>query len=114
MNCLFCRIITGEIPANIVFEDENFLAFRDLYPKAPVHVLVIPKQHIESLAHITAADQALLGEMTLLLKDLAHQLNLQEGFKITVNTGKSGGQEIMHLHYHLTGVPVNLTGQPGK
>lgn len=105
MSCIFCKIVQGEIPAQKVFENDNFIVFHDLYPKAPVHVLVIPKKHIESLAHLTAEDAPLMGELTLLLKDLADTLNLTEGFKIAVNTGKGGGQEVFHLHYHLTGNP---------
>lgn len=106
MSCIFCKIVSGEIPANKVFEDENFIAFHDLFPKAPVHVLVIPKKHIESLAQVQADDTALLGEMTYLLQNLAKQLKLNDGFKVTVNTGKGGGQEVFHLHYHLTGTPT--------
>jgi len=106
MSCLFCKIVTGEIPANKVFEDENFVVFHDLFPKAPAHVLVIPKKHIESLAHVQAEDSVLLGKMTLLLQDIAKQLKLSDGFKIAVNTGKGGGQEVFHLHYHLTGTPA--------
>ncbi len=105
MNCIFCKIIKGEIPAQKVFENENVIVFHDLFPKAPVHVLVIPKKHIESLAHLTPTDTTLMGEMTLLLQDIAKQLNLHEGFKIAVNTGKKGGQEVFHLHYHLMGSP---------
>lgn len=104
--CLFCKIATGNIPSRKVFENEKFLAFHDLYPKAPVHVLVIPKKHIESLAHLSDEDATLIGELTLLLKDIAKTLQLHDGFKTTVHTGAGGGQEIFHLHYHLTGQPV--------
>lgn len=106
MSCIFCKIVEGEIPAKKVFENEHFMAFHDLFPKAPVHVLVIPKKHIESLAHLTEEDSNLMGEFTLILKDIAKTLNLHNGFKIAVNTGKGGGQEIFHLHYHLTGTPA--------
>lgn len=105
MDCIFCKIVAGKIPATKIFENDQFIAFNDLYPKAPVHVLVIPKKHIESLAHLTTEDVSLIGELTLLLKDLAKQLNLHEGFKTSIHTGKAGGQEIFHLHYHLTGTP---------
>ncbi len=107
MTCIFCRIIKGEIPAQKVFENEDFLVFNDLYPKAPVHVLVIPKKHIESLAHLKPEDGPLMGKLMLLLKDLAEFLNLKAGFKIAINTGHGGGQEVFHLHYHLTGNPKN-------
>ena len=106
MSCIFCRIIAGEIPAKKVFENEQFIVFHDVYPKAPVHVLVIPKKHIESLAHLDATDLTLMGELTLLLPVLAQDLNLKEGFKVAVNTGTGGGQEVFHLHYHLMGSPV--------
>ncbi len=103
--CIFCKIAQGEIPAKKVFENENFIAFHDLYPKAPLHVLIIPKKHIESLAHVTPEDAVLLGEMTLLIKDIAKDLKLLDGFKVQIHTGKGGGQEIFHLHYHLLGTP---------
>jgi histidine triad (HIT) family protein len=104
-NCLFCRIIRDEIPAKKIFEDADFLAFYDIYPKAPVHVLIIPKKHIESLAHLEETDTLLIGKMTLLLKKLAHDLKLTQGFKTQIHTGKGGGQEVFHLHYHLLGSP---------
>lgn len=105
MPCIFCKIAAGEIPCKKIFENHDFIAFHDLHPKAPVHVLVIPKKHIESLAYLEADDAALMGKLTLLLKNLAKELNLTDGFKINVNTGKGGGQEVFHLHYHLTGHP---------
>lgn len=107
MSCIFCRIIAGEIPSKKIFENERFIAFHDLYPKAPVHLLVIPKKHIESLAHLNAEDASLMGELTMLLPRLAQELNLEDGFKVMVNTGKGGGQEVFHLHYHLMGNPIH-------
>ena len=105
-DCLFCKIIAGDIPCKKIFEDSQFLAFYDIHPKAPVHALVIPKKHIESLAHLEESDTLLMGEMTLLLKKLATQLHLDNGFKIQVHTGIGGGQEVFHLHYHLLGHAV--------
>ncbi|MCX7122914.1 MAG: HIT domain-containing protein [Gammaproteobacteria bacterium] len=104
-NCLFCKIIANEIPCKKVFENSNFLAFHDMHPKAKVHILIIPKKHIESLAHLKVEDTLLMGELTLLLQNLARELNLTNGFKTQIHTGEGGGQEVFHLHYHLLGTP---------
>lgn len=104
-SCLFCQIIKGHIPSSILFENEEFIAFHDLHPQAPLHILVLPKQHIASLAHLKTQDLPLIGRLTLLLPEIAHSLGLKEGFKTIVNTGSAGGQEIFHLHYHLLGWP---------
>lgn len=104
-NCLFCKISLGELPCNKVYEDNDFLVFHDLHPKAPVHVLLVPKRHIQSLAHLEDRDQVLMGKLTLLLQKVALTLNLTAGFRTIVNTGKGGGQEVFHLHYHLLGTP---------
>ncbi|MDF2939947.1 MAG: histidine triad nucleotide-binding protein [Gammaproteobacteria bacterium] len=100
-NCIFCKIVKGEIPSKKVYEDELFMAFYDLYPKAKTHVLVIPKQHIESLAHLSSQDAELMGKLTTLLPKLAKELGLHDGFRTIVNTGAGGGQEVPHLHYHI-------------
>lgn len=105
MSCIFCKIIDGSIPAKKVYEDDKILVFHDIHPKAPVHVLVVPKQHIESLAHLTSAHGDLIAYLTLKLKDIAQELKLHDGFKTTVHTGAGGGQEVMHLHYHILGQP---------
>ena len=104
-DCIFCKIAAGGIPAETVFENNEFIAFRDLHPKAPVHILVVPKQHIASLAHLQTDDAALMGLLTLLLPEIAKTLGLNNGFKTLIHTGEGGGQEIFHLHYHLTGTP---------
>lgn len=101
--CLFCKIIAGEIPSDKVYEDEYLYAFKDIYPKAQVHVLVIPKQHIESLAALTDEDAALMGHLTLVLPKIAAALGLAEGFRTIINTGRGGGQEVFHLHAHILG-----------
>ncbi len=108
-NCLFCKIIRGEIPCKKIFEDADFIAFHDIHPKAPIHALIIPKKHIESLAHLEAEDTLLMGQLTLLLKKLAQDLGLSHGFKVQINTGIGGGQEVFHLHYHLLGSPTSAT-----
>lgn len=105
MDCIFCKIINGSIPCKKVYEDNEILVFHDLHPKASVHVLVVPKVHVESLAHLDASHENLIGHLTLKLKDIAQLLNLKDGFRVGVNTGKGGGQEVFHLHYHLLGNP---------
>jgi histidine triad (HIT) family protein len=105
MTCVFCKIVDGSIPSNKVYEDAHIMAFHDLHPKAPVHVLVIPKIHVESLMHLTAEHHALMGDLTLKLPEIAKKLNLKNGFRIAVHTGALGGQEVFHLHYHILGQP---------
>jgi histidine triad (HIT) family protein len=104
-DCLFCKIVAGDIPANKVYEDETILAFKDIAPKAPVHILVIPKQHIRSLSEITAQNSATVSHLTLMLKEIAHAQGLEKGFKVVVNNDEFGGQEVPHLHYHILGDP---------
>ena len=100
---IFKRIIDREIPADIVFEDEKALAFRDVSPQAPTHVLIIPKQEIASLASAADADSALLGHLLTVARQLAKQLGLDGGFRIVINAGPDGGQSVDHLHVHLLG-----------
>ena len=102
-DCIFCRIVAGEIPGRKVFEDDELLAFHDVNPVAAVHVLIIPKRHVDSLAHCTVEDAAMLGRIQLLAVRLAAELGLEEGFKTVINTGKGGGQVVFHLHAHVLG-----------
>jgi len=103
-SCLFCRVVGREIPADIVLETENTIAFRDIAPQAPVHVLVIPKEHVESLATLPDNSEALLGELMAAVSDVAHIERLKDsGFRTVLNTGSDGGQEVMHLHAHVLG-----------
>ncbi len=102
-DCLFCKIAAGEIPAEIVFEDEQVVAFKDIYPKAAVHLLLIPRQHIVSLDELEPAHDALIAHMIRLLPKLAKDQGLDDGYRTIVNTGPGGGQEIFHLHLHLLG-----------
>lgn len=102
-NCLFCKIINGEIPSEKVYEDEEILAFKDIHPKAPVHILVIPKKHIASAIEIEEQDEALIGKMFIVIKKLAKEFGLENGYRIVNNCGSDGGQEVMHLHLHLLG-----------
>ena len=102
-DCLFCKIARGEIPSRKVYEDDEVFAFHDTHPVAPVHFMLIPKQHIVSLLEAEAAQQALLGKMLLLAPQLAREQGLQHGFRTVINSGKGGGQEVFHLHIHVIG-----------
>ena len=104
-SCVFCRIVAGELPASVVYEDDVIMAFKDQHPEAPVHVLVIPKKHIASLAHLQDEDAGLMGHLMFKLPELAVSQGMAQGFKIRINTGLAGGQEVAHLHVHLTGRP---------
>jgi histidine triad (HIT) family protein len=104
MDCVFCRIVAGEIPADIVYQDKALLAFRDINPQAPTHILIIPKSHIASLADITAKHQALMGRIILLARDLAETEGTSYGgYRLSVSTGADGGQLVPHVHFHLLG-----------
>ena len=109
---IFKRIIDKEIPAQIIYEDDQCLAFHDVTPQAPTHVLVIPKKGIESLAHLTDQDQALAGHLLLVVGKLAQQLGLSAGYRVVANTGGDGGQSVPHLHFHLLG-GRQMTWPPG-
>ena len=101
-NCLFCKIIKGEIPSAKVYEDEEILAFKDINPAAPIHILVIPKKHITSLAHLEKEDEAIVGKIYGVINKIAEEQGVKEtGYRVIVNCGKDGGQEVMHLHVHL-------------
>lgn len=100
---IFGKIIRREIPAAIVYEDDLCLAFKDVNPQAPVHVLIIPKQPIPQLAAATSEDQMLLGHLLLTAKDLAVTLGLEKGYRLVINNGENGGQTVYHLHLHLLG-----------
>lgn len=104
-DCIFCKIARKEIPSNLVYEDETVVAFKDLEPQAPVHVLVIPKKHIESLLALTDEDKALVGHILAdVVPQLARELGVAEkGFRVIANTGEEGGQSVKHLHFHLLG-----------
>lgn len=101
-SCLFCKIVAGQIPSQKVYENDRIVAFADLYPKAPTHLLVVPKKHLPALYSATPRDQELLGEMLLVGKELAQQSPLGEnGARFIINNGEWGGQEIDHLHLHV-------------
>ena len=102
-DCIFCKIVAGDIPAEIVHEDEQVIAFRDINPKARVHLLVVPKAHIASLEELGPEHDGLMGHIMRLLPQLACREGLEHGFRTVINTGKGGGQEVFHLHVHLLG-----------
>ena len=112
-NCAFCKIISGLIPAQIIFEDEDIIAFKDIHPITPTHILVIPKKHIESIDKIDISDTNLLGKMVIIAPDLAQQYQLSEtGYRLVFNTGPDAGQSVFHLHLHLLGgrkMPFHFT-----
>lgn len=103
-NCIFCKIINKEIPSNIVYEDNEILAFRDINPAAPVHILVIPKKHISSLVDLKEEDELVIGKIYTVINKIAKQEGIEEkGFRVIVNCGEDGGQEVKHLHFHILG-----------
>ena len=101
--CIFCQIAAKTLPAKAVYEDEQVLAFHDIHPKAPVHLLLIPKKHIKSLMEVESSDASLISHLLLQLPILAKAQGLHEGFRTHIYTGRKGGQEIDHLHFHLLG-----------
>jgi len=102
-DCVFCRIVARESPADIEYEDDAVVAFRDIYPKAPVHVLIVPKRHIASLAELAAGDAELMGRCLLAARAIGEAKGLAErGYRVTVNTGPEGGQVVYHVHFHFT------------
>ena len=104
MDCLFCRIVAGEIPADVVHQDERAVAFRDINPQAPVHVLVVPRDHLESLDEAALSDEALLGHLLRVAARVANDQGLSEGgYRTVINTGAGAGQSVFHLHLHVLG-----------
>lgn len=103
MDCIFCKIVAGEIPSKKVFEDDSVLAFHDIDPKAPKHILVIPKKHLASLAEAQPGDVALLGHLLASASAIAREHGLGKGYRVVISTGPEGGQTVDHLHLHLLG-----------
>jgi len=104
-NCIFCKIVAGQIPSKKAYEDEHVLAFHDINPWAPVHVLLIPKQHVATLADVGPEHQEVLGRILVLAPRLMKDLGVTNGFRTVINTGADGGQEVWHLHVHAYGGP---------
>lgn len=104
MDCIFCKIIKGEIPAKIVYQDKDIIAFNDIHPRAPIHQLIIPKKHIATLNDLTEDESALAGHMLLTARRLAAKANIEKsGYRAVFNCNSDGGQEVFHLHLHLLG-----------
>ena len=103
-DCLFCGIVEGKIKANVVYQNERVIAFRDISPKAPVHILIIPRKHVISVLDVEASDHALVGEIFQVAGRLAREQGIADsGFRVVVNSGPDAGQSVFHLHYHLIG-----------
>ena len=104
MDCIFCQIVSGEVPSDIVYQDEEVIAFHDIKPQAPVHLIIIPRRHIPSLAHLSQADLSLVGHMVGIANQLAKREGVAEsGYRLVINCGEEGGQLVPHLHLHLIG-----------
>lgn len=103
-DCIFCKIINKEVPSTIVYEDEDVIAFKDIHPVTPVHILVIPKKHISSLVKLKKEDEAVIGKIYSVINKIAKQEGiLDKGFRVIVNCGEDGGQVVKHIHFHLLG-----------
>lgn len=101
-NCVFCKIIKGEIPSEKVYEDDEILAFKDINPVAPIHILVIPKKHIETLLEVTEEDSKLIAKIYMAINKIAKDLGIEkDGFRVVANCGRDSGQEVMHIHFHM-------------
>ena len=111
MDCLFCKIVAGEIPSNKVYEDDDMLAFRDISPEAPCHVLVVPKKHIGSMDEINAENSAVIAKIFEKIPEIARLGGATNGYRVLSNCGKDGGQTVMHLHFHVLGgveLPIHV------
>lgn len=103
-DCIFCKIVAKEIPSQTVYEDDSILAFNDINPVAPVHILIIPKKHIQNINDLTEQDEQLIGKIFTVIKKLAAEMEVANtGFRVVTNIGSDGGQEVEHLHFHLIG-----------
>jgi histidine triad (HIT) family protein len=107
-DCVFCKIVAGKIPSRKVYEDDDMLAFHDINPVAPVHFMIIPKEHVDSLAKVTEKHAAVLGRMLVKAGRLAREQGAAEGFRTIINTGRIGRQDVYHLHIHIIGGPDPL------
>ena len=112
-DCLFCKIVNNEIPAELIFEDDRIVAFNDINPQAPIHILIIPKEHFASLNDIPEEKKDLMGHILLRARQIAQNLGIQEnGYRIVLNTARDSGQEVFHIHFHLLG-GRRMTWPPG-
>ena len=113
-DCIFCKVVRGEIPSSKVYEDEEILAFHDIRPVAPVHFMIIPKKHIPSLGDVQQEDRDILGDIMILAGQLAREQGSTDGFRTIINTGKVGRQDVYHLHVHIIGGNQPLPGMIQK
>lgn len=114
MDCLFCKIVAGEIPSTKVYEDEKILAFRDIAPEAPVHVLVVPKEHIDSVDAVNASNSAVVAHIFEMIPKIALEAGAANGYRVITNVGEDGGQSVKHLHFHILGgtkLPIHVLGE---
>ena len=103
-DCIFCKIVKGDLPSEKVYEDENVLAFKDINPEAPIHILIIPKKHIENILDLKEEDKDIINDIFVAINKIANELEIEkEGFRIISNCGENAGQEVMHLHFHMIG-----------
>jgi histidine triad (HIT) family protein len=104
MECIFCKIVAGQIPADVIFQDKDFIAFRDIHPQSPKHILIVPKAHIASLTEVSSKQQGLMGQLLLVAKEVAEKEGIAtSGYRVTINCGPDGGQLVHHFHLHLLG-----------
>lgn len=103
LDCVFCRIVAGELETEFLYEDDDFVAFDDINPQAPVHVLVIPRKHIASVEEMTSKDDQMMGKIFGVIRRLAEKKGVSDGYQLKINVGKKAGQEVFHLHVHLMG-----------
>ena len=111
-NCIFCKIINGQIPGTVVYQDDNVVAFRDVNPVAPHHILFVPRKHIASMDVLTSEDGPLLSDIFSAARNVAHDLGLEQGYRFVTNVGEHAGQSVFHLHFHLLG-GRDFTWPPG-
>jgi histidine triad (HIT) family protein len=116
-DCVFCKIVKGEIPTNFVYKGKDVVAFRDINPMAPVHILIIPKQHISSLANVKDKDKDTLGMIQVCASKIAKKLGIDNAFRLLIASGEKAGQSVFHLHYHLVGgwkePSIKMESEPG-
>ena len=105
MDCIFCKIINKEIPTEIVFENDHIVAFKDIHPKAPTHILIVPRKHVESINHLGSEDRDVIAEIILVAPKIAEIMKTKDGYKLAFNVGRKGGQIVDHLHMHLLAWP---------
>ena len=111
-DCIFCKIVNKEIPANIIYEDDKIMCFHDVNPQAPLHALMIPKKHIDSMDAVLEEDKELMGHMLLKIKEIAKTLELRNGYRVVNNCGEDGMQQVLHFHWHILG-KRKLSWPPG-